>query len=474
MALPSAYNTPVPNLPFFAPQHVRSPGTPATLSAKTPTLFRPLPIRSTTLRNRIIVAPMCQYSTAESGPQIGCLTPWHVATLGHYAIKGASLVFIEATGVQANGRISPNCPGLWCDEQIEGVKRVADFCHSQGALCGIQLAHAGRKASTVAPFVASRFGKRSMRATKEVGGWPEDVVGPSGGEAFVWDGKGMEDESGGYWPPRELSVSEIEEMVEDWKQSALRAVKAGVDVIEIHGAHGYLIHQFVSPTSNRRTDAYGGSFENRTRLVVDIIKAIRSIIPEGMPLFLRLSSTEWMEETPIGKERGSWTVDDTIRLAKIASDLGVDLLDVSSGGNHPEQRINMFESKDYQTRIAAQIRRELRQTEKAMLIGAVGLITEAEQARDVVAGASDRDERNEQASTTNGNMASATTEEVGKEAEAAVSMTDAKDSAEPMADAILVARQFMREPEWVMKVAWKLGVEVNWPMQFDRVRFAKL
>jgi len=176
-------------------------------------------------------------------------------------------------------------------------------------------------------------------------------------------------------------------------------------------------------------------------------------MPESMPLFLRLSSTEWMDETDIGKKYGTWNVDSTIRLSKIASDLGVDLLDVSSGGNNPQQRINMFESKDYQIRIAAQIRRELKAADKSMLIGAVGLITEAEQARDILEG-QDRS--------------------IGEEAQAAVAMTDASGSKEPMADAILVARQLMREPEWVLKVAWKLGIDIAWPMQFNRVRFPKL
>jgi len=178
---------------------------------------------------------MCQYSTADSGDQIGSLTPYHVATLGHYALKGAALIFIEATGVQPNGRITPNCPGIWDDAQIPGVKAVADFVHSQGALCGMQLAHAGRKSSTVAPFVAARHKRPSMKATAEVGGWPEDVAGPSGGEEFAWDGKEQDDETGGYWPPRELSVQDLDEMVEDWKEAARRSIKAGVDVIEIHG-----------------------------------------------------------------------------------------------------------------------------------------------------------------------------------------------------------------------------------------------
>lgn len=447
----STYNKPVPGLPYFTPEHVISPGTPKDPQAKNiPTLFTPLTIRSKTLRNRIIVAPMCQYSTAPSGPNIGALTPYHIATLGHYALKGTSLVFIEATGVQPNGRITPNCPGLWTDDQIEGVRSVADFCHGQGALCGIQLAHAGRKGSTVPPFVASRHKKPSVRAGREVGGWPEDVVGPSGGEEFRWDGKG-EGESG-FWAPRELSLAEVEEMVRDWAKAAERAVRAGVDVIEIHGAHGYLLHQFLSPITNRRTDRYGGSFEGRTRLLREIVRAIRGVIPESMPLFLRLSATEWMDESDLAKQYGSWDVESTIRVAKELSGMGVDFLDVSSGGNHPQQRINMFQSKDYQTKIAGQIRKELRQAGDSMLIGAVGLITEAQQARGIL-----------EVETS-----------VEEEAHTAKAMTDAEGKQEPMADAILVAREFMRRPEWVLRVAHELGVDVAWPVQFDRVRFAKL
>lgn len=415
------------------------------------------------MRNRIIVAPMCQYSTAPSGPDIGALTPYHITTLRHYALKGAGLVFIEASGVQPNGRISPNCPGIWSDDQIPGVKAVADMIRSQGALSGMQLAHAGRKSSTVPPFIAAQFKKGSVRATKENHGWPKDVVGPSGGEDFTWDERKSDDPKAGFYPPRELSRQEIRQLVKDWASAAERSVKAGIDVIEIHGAHGYLIHQFLSPITNQRTDEYGGSFENRTRLLVDIIRAIRAVIPSSMPLFLRLSSTEWMEDTDPGKRYGSWNVDSTIRIAKIASDLGVDLLDVSSGGNHPKQRINMFDSKDYQTKIAAQIRRELRAANKPMLIGAVGLITEAEQARDIV---SSEIEADGQGSTHDGS--------IKEEAQAAVKMTDAKGERVPMADCILVARQFMREPEWVLKVAWKLGIDVAWPNQFNRVRFPKL
>ncbi|KAH7114308.1 hypothetical protein B0J11DRAFT_540645 [Dendryphion nanum] len=456
-------NPGVPDIPYFTPQHVTSPGVPFDTSKSVPTLFTPLKIRGTTIKNRIIVAPMCQYSTAAFGPETGALTDYHVATLGHYALKGAGMVMVEATGVQANGRISPNCPGIWDDAQIPALKRISDFIKSQGSISAIQLAHAGRKASTAPPWLTSGVpGKKiSMRSTKEAGGWPENVVGPTEGDS--WDGKPLDDESGGFYPPRALSEQDIKELVQDWASAARRAVKAGVEVIEIHGAHGYLVNQFLSPVTNRRTDKYGGSFENRIRLLVEIIQAVRSAIPETMPLFLRISSTEWLEETDIGKQLGSWDIESSIKLAKLLPGLGVDLLDVSSGGNHLQQRINMFDSKDYQTRIAARIRSELKSENLNLLIGAVGLITEAEQARDIV-------EEGGAATRLNGNGNA----EIEKEARAAVQMTDAQSGKEPQADVVLVARQFMREPEWVLRIAWKLGVDVAWPSQFLRVRFPKL
>ncbi|CEL02159.1 Putative NADH:flavin oxidoreductase/12-oxophytodienoate reductase [Aspergillus calidoustus] len=451
-------NTPAPNIPYFTPHHRQSPGTPRNPSAPhIPTLFTPLKIRNATLRNRIVVAPMCQFSTAPEGPSIGALTDYHLATLGHYALKGASLVFVEATGVQPNGRISAYCPGLWDDSQIEGLRRVSDFVKSQGALSGIQLAHAGRKASVAAPWVAgsTTTHKASLRADKDQFGWPDDVVGPSGGIEHTWDGLGLKPE-GGYWPPRALTVAEIQELVGDWVRAAKRAVAAGVDVIEIHAAHGYLIHQFLSPVTNRRTDEYGGSFEGRVRLLLEIAAAIRREIPEGMPLFVRVSATEWLEGTEVGQQYGSWTVDDTIRLAKLLPGVGVDLLDVSSGGNHPRSKLNGLRDKelptDYQTKNAARIRRELKKEGINLLVGAVGLITEPEQARDLL----EPDQL------------------LAKEAADAKNATDAKDGAEPAADIVLVARQFMREPEWVLRVAWKLGVEVAWPNQFLRVRFPRL
>lgn len=413
-------------------------------------------------QNTELTLAMCQYSTAPTGPLKGALTDYHIATLGHYALKGAALVFVEATGVQPNGRISPNCPGLWTDAQIPTLKRVSDFVKSQGALSGLQLAHAGRKSSTAAPWTAMRAPGRkiSVRATEDVGGWPADVVGPMGGEEWTWDGKPSTDESGGFWAPRALSEGEIQQLVRDWASAAARAVKAGIDVLEVHAAHGYLIHQFLSPVTNQRTDRYGGSFENRTRLLVEIVRAIRGAVPVSMPLFVRVSSTEWMEETDLGRERGTWDVDSTIRLAKVLSGLGVDLLDVSSGGNNPQQRIQMYDRTNYQTKIAHKIRTEMKREGLQLLIGAVGLITEAEQARDLV--------------EEGGAVRLDGGEEIEKEAQAAVKMTEAWDAKEPMADVVLVARQFMREPEWVLKVAWKLGLDIAWPNQFLRVRFPKL
>ncbi|KAL2849934.1 hypothetical protein BJY01DRAFT_138865 [Aspergillus pseudoustus] len=456
-------HAPAPNIPYFTPRHLQSPGTPTTRrdasapAPEIPTLFTPLRIRNATLRNRIVVAPMCQFSTAPEGPAIGALTDYHIATLGHYALKGAALVFVEATGVQRNGRISAYCPGLWSDGQIEGLRRVSDFVKSQGALAGVQLAHAGRKASVAPPWArGSAAAKRTgLRADAEQFGWPEDVVGPSGGEEQTWDGPGRKAEESGHWPPRELTRAEIRELVDDWGRAAKRAVQAGVDVIEIHAAHGYLIHQFLSPVSNHRTDEYGGSFENRTRLLLEIARAMRREMPEGMPLFVRVSATEWLEGSDVEKKvGGSWTVEETIRLAKLLPDVGVDLLDVSSGGNHPKSALQGVRvlPTDYQTKNAARIRKELREAGCNLLVGAVGLITEAEQARDLL----EADKL------------------LTQEAFDAKNATEAKDGNEPAADIVLVARQFMREPEWVLRVAWKLGVDVAWPNQFLRVRFPKI
>ncbi|KAH6700546.1 hypothetical protein BKA61DRAFT_647030 [Leptodontidium sp. MPI-SDFR-AT-0119] len=414
--MPSPFNKPVPNVPFFMPTSPLPPGSAVNLGPSTPTLFTPLKIRSLTFQNRIFVAPMCQYSTSPYLPTIGALTPYHVVTLGQYALKGSSLVFIEATAVTGNGRISPNDSGLWEDRQIEGVRKVCEFVHSVGGKVGIQLAHAGRKASTVAPWLGRERGK-SVVTGEDVGGWPGNVVAPS---AIAWSKEG-------YNMPREMTVVEIKEVVEAFAAAARRATLAGVDVIEIHGAHGYLLSSFNSPISNQRSDSYGGSFENRTRICREVICAVRSAIPASTPLFYRITSTEWMEDSPIAKGRGSWDVESSIRFAKLLPELGVDLLD------------RIMPHTNYQVQIAGRIRRELKISGLPLLIGAVGMITDAEQARDIVQGCD-------------------STDNLGPTA---------------IADAILVARQFMREPEWVLRVAWWLGVEVQWPVQFGRGRFLK-
>lgn len=452
---------PAPGIPYFTPRQNPSPGTPFNVDETTPTLFTPLRIRDVELRNRIIVSPMCQYSAAPSGPQIGQLTDYHLATLGHYGLKGASIVFIEATGVQPNGRISPNCPGLWEDAQIAPVKRIADFLHSQGALCAIQLAHAGRKASVCPPWIAKEHRKArglptgSARADADAGGWPDDVVGPMGGESECWDGLGQSEE-GGYHAPRALSEENIDTLVKDWGRAAARAVKAGVDIVEVHAAHGYLLHQFLSPVTNRRTDKYGGSHENRIRLVKEIIQEVRRNIPNGMPLFLRISSTDWLEGSDVEKQfGGSWDVESSIRLAKELPDWGVDLLDVSSGSNHHLQNTSQFKVQSYQTSRAGRIREEVSKAGKPLLVGAVGLITEAEFAKTLV----------QQPANGNGE------DDISTEARIAKAMTDAHGSDGPAADVVLVARQFLKEPEWVLRVAAKLGVDVAWPAQSRRVRF---
>jgi 2,4-dienoyl-CoA reductase-like NADH-dependent reductase (Old Yellow Enzyme family) len=283
-----------------------------------------------------------------------------------------------------------------------------------------------------------------------------------GGEEWTWDGLPSTDPEGGFWAPRALSVAEIQEIIQDWAKAAERAVRAGVDTIEIHAAHGYLIGEFLSPVTNRRTDQYGGSFENRIRILLEIITAVRKVIPETMPLFVRLSATEWLENTEVGKRYGCWDVESSIRLAKLLPPLGVDLLDVSSGGNHPDQIINPFGAGDYQTRIAAQIRSELQAEGLYMFIGAVGLITEAEQARDILEAG---------AATSLSKAIEDVDADIEKEAEAILNMTEKRNGNDPQADVVFVARQFMREPEWVLKVAWKLGIDVAWPVQSLKVRF---
>lgn len=356
------------------------------------------------------------------------MTPLYFTTIGHYAFKGAALAMVEATGVCSTGRISVNCPGLYNDAQQAGLKAIADFVHAQSGLIGVQLSHAGRKSSTQAPWVALAEGKSSSRADVAHGGWPKDVVGPSGGQELSWDGKPDDDPTGGYWAPREMSRAEISTMVTDFANAAKRAVAASVDVVEIHASHGYLFHQFLSPITNRRSDDYGGSFENRIRIVVETIQAVRAVIPETMPLFVRISATDWMESTEQGKTCGSWDMPSTIRLAKLLPDLGVDVLDVSSAGNFPQAGYTVFNAGKQQADMAGVIRNEMLKSGKKLIIGTVGEITSAKQAYNILQNV----------------------------------------PAGPQADLISVGRAFLRDPSFVMKVAEELGVDAAWPTQIAR------
>ncbi|KAI1328284.1 NADPH dehydrogenase [Xylariaceae sp. FL0255] len=403
----SQENKAAPGAPFYTPVQDPPAGT-AVDPATAPTLFQPLQIRDMKLQNRFVVSPMCQYSADD-----GHLTDWHFAHLSQFAIHGSALTFVEATAVLPNGRISPQDSGLWKDSQIAPLKRIVDFSHSQGQKIGIQIGHAGRKASTLAPWLVQR-GQASVAAA-EHGGWPDNVWAPSAlrfGEGFA--------------EPSAMTQENIQELLQAFKDAARRSVEAGFDTIEIHGAHGYLLSEFLSPLSNKRTDSYGGSFENRTRLLFETIAAIREVIPETMPLFVRISATEWMESADASNP--GWTIDESIKLAKLLPAADVDLLDVSSGGNNSAQKIKVHPY--YQVDLAAQIREALKKDGLKLLIGTVGEITNAEMARNIV--------------------------------------QEENDGQTPQADIVLAARQYLREPEFPLRVAHQLGVEVKWPVQYHR------
>ncbi|KAI1375528.1 FMN-linked oxidoreductase [Hypoxylon crocopeplum] len=424
----SIVNKGAPNSPFYTPVQDPPAGT-ALDPATAPTLFQPLKIRSLELQNRFAVAPMCQYSADD-----GHLTDWHFAHLAQFILRGTPLTIVEATGVTPNGRITPQDVGLWKDSQITGLKHIADFAHSQGQKLGIQLAHAGRKASTVAPWLTPK-GTVSAVSPAEDGGWGDNVWAPS---AIKFQE--------GYADPKAMTIEDIKFLVQAFKDAARRAVEAGVDVIEIHGAHGYLITEFLSPLTNQRTDQYGGSFENRTRVLFEVIEAIRSVIPETMPLFLRISATEWMEWAG----EPSWDLEQSIRLAKLLPATGVDLLDVSSAGNNPTSKINVHPY--YQIDLAGKIREAVKKEGLELLIGAVGMITNAEMARSIV---------QEGKPVTDGAAAQDTVEV----AEESGQITQA--------DLVLVARQYLREPEFPLRVAHQLGVAVKWPNQYHRAGWHK-
>lgn len=355
-------------------------------------LFTPLTLRGVTFPNRIFVSPMCQYSSLEGMP-----TDWHLVHLGSRAVGGAGLVLAEATAVQPNGRISPHDLGLWSDAHVEPLARIAAFIHAQGSVAGIQLAHAGRKASTRRPW----DGQGTV--LPEEGGWL-DVVAPS---AIAF--------SDTYPQPRALSVDGIAEIVAAFVAAARRAHDAGFRVIELHASHGYLLHEFMSPLSNTRDDAYGGSFDNRIRLTLEVVRAIRGVWPEDAPLFVRVSATDWVA--------GGWDIDECVELARRLARDGVDLVDCSSGGNAAHQRIPV--GPGYQTPFAARIR-----AEAGVATGTVGLITSPHQAEHALA--------------------------TGQ------------------ADAVLLARELLRDPYWPLHAAHALGVETSWPAQYLRAAHGRV
>ncbi|THV52427.1 hypothetical protein BGAL_0079g00130 [Botrytis galanthina] len=340
-----AINDRAENVPYFTPAQNPPSGTAVSPSLKAqiiPKLFQPLTIRGVAFQNRIWVSLLCQYS-AENGK----VTPWHMSQIGGWVTRGPGLTMVEGTAVSKNGRIDPNGVGLWNEEQLEALKAISQHI-------GIQLMHAGRKASTVAPWLGNG------NATQETGGWPDDIIGPS---SVPYDESSF--------MPKEMTLSDIADFKKSWASSVERALRAGFDVIEIHAAHGFLFYQFLSPVSNKRTDEYGGSFENRIRLLLEVIQDTRLTIPQTMPLFLRISATDWLEETGID----GWTLEDSAQLAVKAASFGVDFIDVSSGGSHPGQIIKV--GPGYQAGFSKYIKSAVK--DKAF-VGAVGSITNGMQA----------------------------------------------------------------------------------------------
>lgn len=321
-----------------------SNGTKSDASSALPKLFEPLTIRGVTLKNRIVVPPMCMYSARG-----GYVTDYHLIHYGKLAMGGAGLIMVEATGVRLDGRISSFCLSLHEDGQIEGLKRIVDYCHAQGSVIGIQLAHAGRKGSTPPAF------GRGPTITEGPDAWP--VIGASP-IPFAPD-----------WAvPKELTIEEIHDLQTAWVAATLRAEMAGFDVLEIHSAHGYLFHSFLSPHSNKRTDQYGGSFENRARFLVETVEKIRAIWSK--PLFVRVSATDYLDQ-------GGWEVDDTVQLAKVLKELGVDVMDISSGGN--AGGVFMDSKPGYQVPFAERVKKE-----SGIITNAVGLIIDAKHAEQIL------------------------------------------------------------------------------------------
>jgi 2,4-dienoyl-CoA reductase-like NADH-dependent reductase (Old Yellow Enzyme family) len=348
-------------------------------------LFEKLKLRGIEFRNRIWVSPMCQYSSENGMP-----TDWHLVHLGSRAVGGAGLVIMEATAVSPEGRISPSDAGIWSDEHAEAYRRITKFIREQGAVAGIQIAHAGRKASTAEPWNGGKI------VDEGYGGW--ETVAPSA-EAFAGD----------YPQPREMTKEDIEQATEDFVAAAKRAVEAGFETIEIHAAHGYLFHEFLSPLSNKRADEYGGSLENRMRFPLEVSRQVRAAVPENLPVFVRISATDWTD--------GGWDLEQSIEFCRRLKEIGIDLIDVSTGGNVPNAKIPV--APGYQVSFAAEIRRQV-----GIATAAVGMITEPQQAENILL--------------------------------------------KGEADAVLLAREFLREPYFPFRAARELGGAVDVPKQYGR------
>jgi 2,4-dienoyl-CoA reductase-like NADH-dependent reductase (Old Yellow Enzyme family) len=348
-------------------------------------LFSPFLVREIELKNRIVVSPMCEYSAKDGHPQA-----WHVVHLGSRAVGGAALVFTEATAVEERGRISSADTGIYDDAHVLSWRPIAEFIRAHGAVPGMQLAHAGRKASTAPPWTGGK------PVAVQDGGW--QPVAPS---ALAFDA--------GYAVPHELSVREIREIIKAFQKSAERALAAGFEVLEIHAAHGYLLHQFLSPLSNMRTDEYGGKFENRVHFVKQVVRTVREVWPQRLPLFVRVSATDWKE--------GGWDLAQTIALAQQLKPLGVDLVDVSSGGAVPGVRIPV--GPGFQIGFAEAIRKEA-----GVATGAVGMISDPAQAETILS-----------------------TEQ---------------------ADLVFLARELLRDPYWPRRAAKELDVKIKAPVQYER------
>ncbi len=349
-------------------------------------LFSPLTLRGTTFRNRVFVSPRCQYSSEDGYP-----VDWHLVHLGSFARGGAALVMQEATAVVPEGRISPVDAGIWEDGQAEAYSRISRFVAGQGAVPGIQLAHAGRKASTQAPWIGHDYVPPSQ------GGW--ETVGPS------------PIPFGDLPAPRELTEADIAAVVRAFGDAAGRAVACGFQVVELHAAHGYLVHEFLSPLTNLRTDRYGGDLAGRARFLLEVVDALRSAIPDAMPLLVRMSATDWVE--------GGWTVEETVQVCRWLRDRGVDLVDVSSGATVPEQKIVL--GPGYQVPFARAVREGAK-----VPTAAVGLISEPIQAEQVLV--------------------------------------------EGSADAVFLARAMLRNPHWALAAAHELHAEIRWPDQYLRAK----